>query len=227
MYKMHVNMKERYCYMNNNRRMFTQNLMLMFNVLAFHRTVWATSLYNITTCEEFENGAKFNPQNVVDAMWKIFYFWSDTSEVTPIIFSLLGKKRLDKIKRVVDAIDPNMGVEWHKATLLMEPRPGIQVVLMYAGTPGAFRALIKQEQRHKARPYPEPLIKFADVRMKVVGRYMGMMCCEDITAFALARLDEVPKTEEECETAAATLGLRGPGGRSYLYFKKKKTPNEL
>lgn len=72
-----------------------------------------------------------------------------------------------------------------------------------------------------ARPYPEPLVKFADVRMKLVERYLGMMCCEDLTAFALARLGEVPKTEESCKKAADAIGYQGYEGRSYLHLMKE------
>lgn len=51
------------------------------------------SLYppNITTCEKFEISAQFNPYALVDSMWKIFYFWSNTTELNPIVFSLAGK----------------------------------------------------------------------------------------------------------------------------------------
>ena len=46
---------------------------------------------NITTCEEFEKSARFNPYALVDSMWKIFYFWSNNTELAPIVFSLAGK----------------------------------------------------------------------------------------------------------------------------------------
>ncbi|XP_028162823.1 uncharacterized protein LOC114354575 [Ostrinia furnacalis] len=174
----------------------------------------------ITTCEEFERSAYFNPYDVVDSMWKIFYIWANTTEMYPIIFSLPAKNRIAKIKAMVEAVDPDLDVEWHKATLLMEPRPGLMVVFLYASTPGAFRALIKIEQRTKVRPHPLPLVKFADVRLKLLGRYMAMMCCEDLTAYALVRMDEMPTTEEECTMAASKLGIRLPGGHSYLHVKR-------
>lgn len=69
------------------------------------------------------------------------------------------------------------------------------------------------------RPQPEPIIKLADVRMKLKGRYIGMMCCEDLTAYVFARVGEVPTTEDECVAIAATLGITRPGGKSYLYVK--------
>ncbi|XP_052755541.1 uncharacterized protein LOC113516769 isoform X2 [Galleria mellonella] len=174
---------------------------------------------NITTCEEFERGAHFNPYDVVDSMWKIFYFWAENTEIYPIIFSLPAKKRMEKIKALVETVDPYLDVEWYKAALIMEPRPGLQVILLYAGTPGAFRALVKKEQRTKVQPHPLPLIKFADIRMKMVGRYIAMMCCEDLTAYALARLDHMPANEHECEAAAAKIGFQGIAGRSYFYVK--------
>lgn len=70
------------------------------------------------------------------------------------------------------------------------------------------------------RPHPLPLIKFADVRLKIVGRYIAMMCCEDLTAYALARVDDMPPTEQVCETEAAKLGIRLPDGHPYLYVKR-------
>ncbi|KAM3964716.1 uncharacterized protein ACR2FA_001106 [Aphomia sociella] len=177
------------------------------------------TLSNITSCEEFEVGAYFNPYQVIDSMWKIFYFWADNTETYPIIFSLPAKKRIDKIKALVETVDQHLDVEWHRAVLIMEPRPGVQVVLLYSGTPGAFRALVKKEQRTKVRPHPLPLIRFADIRMKMVGRYIGMICCEELTAFAMARVDDMPMTERDCETAAATIGFQGIEGRSYLYVR--------
>lgn len=51
---------------------------------------------------------------------------------------------------VVEAVDPELAatVEWHRATLFMEPRPGVMAVFMYQGSPGAFRVLFKSEQRN-------------------------------------------------------------------------------
>ncbi|CAF4761450.1 unnamed protein product [Pieris macdunnoughi] len=187
-------------------------------VFVFFECVLARSLHNSTTCELFERDASFDPHEVVDSKWKIFYFWSDNTERNAIVFSLLTKKSLGKFREVVEAIEPSLSVEWHKASFLMEPRPGVQVLLLYAGTSGAFRGLVKMEQRKKARPNPEPLIKFADLRLKMKGRYIGMMCCEDLTAFAMARVGELPETEEDCIAAAASLDLQGPGGRSHLFL---------
>lgn len=50
---------------------------------------------------------------------------------------------------MVSAVDPDLDIDWSTATLIMEPRPGTEVVLLYAITPGAFRALVKIEQRTK------------------------------------------------------------------------------
>lgn len=57
----------------------------------------------------------------------------------------------------------------------------------------------------------------ADIRLKLVDRFMGMMACEDMTIYALSRMNEMPETEADCEDAAATLGLNMKGGRSHLY----------
>ncbi|KAI8427846.1 hypothetical protein MSG28_002230 [Choristoneura fumiferana] len=174
---------------------------------------------NITSCEEFERDAHFHPHEVVDSMWGIFYFWADNTEMTPIVFSLLSAKRLRKLRAVINAIDPYLGVEWHRASLLMEPRAGLRILLLHQDTPGAYRALIMKEQRDKARPHPKPWISFADVRMKQVGRIIGMMSCERLTAYALARLQEMPVTEADCVAAANLLGYQAPDGKSYLYVK--------
>ncbi|XP_022833955.1 uncharacterized protein LOC111361787 [Spodoptera litura] len=197
---------------------------VVFSAVALPRCMLAQpSAYppNITTCEQFEQSARFNPYSVIDSMWKIFYFWSNNTELTPIVFALAAKNRVKKFKSIFEATNPDMEVEWEKATLFMNPRAGVEVLFLFASTPGAYRAIILKEQRNKARPYPEPLVKFADVRMKLVERYLGMMCCEDLTAFALARLGEVPKTEESCEKAAAAFGYQGYEGRSYLHLMKE------
>ncbi|XP_049865201.1 uncharacterized protein LOC126366214 [Pectinophora gossypiella] len=184
------------------------------------------------TCEEFEHGARFDPYEVIDSMWKIFYFWANTTELYPIIFSLPAKRRIERFRTVLEVVDPQLAraVQWRLATLVMEPRPGVQVMLMYSGTPGAFRALVKKEQRNTVRPHPVPLIKFADVRMKLVDRYMGMMCCEDLTMYALSRLYETPETELDCQKAAAKIGFPFGGGYSHLYamnLTKRDIDDEL
>ncbi|XP_063618213.1 uncharacterized protein LOC134791117 [Cydia splendana] len=175
---------------------------------------------NATSCEEFERDAHFEPTEVIDAMWKIFYSWADTTELSLIVFSLLSAKRLKRIKAVVDSIDPGLGIPWLDAEFLMEPRDGVQILLLRQGTPGAYRALIIAEQRYKARPNPRPILNMADVRMKLVGRIMGMMSCEELTAYALARQHEMPVTEADCVVRANTLGYRGPGGHSYLQIQR-------
>ncbi|KAJ8726344.1 hypothetical protein PYW07_001042 [Mythimna separata] len=171
---------------------------------------------NITTCEKFEKSARFNPYTLIDSTWKIFYFWSNHTELYPIVFSLAGKTRVKKFRDVFEAITGDTEVEWEKATLFMNAKPGVEVLFIYAGTPGAFRAIVKKEQRNKERPIPQPLLRFADVRMKLVERWLGMMCCEDLTAYAMARVMEVPKTEEKCQEAAAAIGYQGYPGQSYL-----------
>ncbi|XP_045765186.1 uncharacterized protein LOC123867249 [Maniola jurtina] len=76
-----------------------------------------------TTCEEFERAAPFNSYDITESKWKIIYFCSETTELRSIIFSLIDKKTLNKFETVVDAVQPDLNPEWHKATLMMEPRP--------------------------------------------------------------------------------------------------------
>ncbi|XP_032530228.2 uncharacterized protein LOC116779841 [Danaus plexippus] len=179
----------------------------------------ARAQYVNTTCEEFEKNARFDPFEIVDSKWKIIYFWSPTVEPRPVIFSLLARKRLDRFKEVVNALEPELRPEWDKAAFMMEPKPGVQVVMLYLGTAGAFRGIVKFEQRYKDRPIPPPLIKLADLRFKLVDRHMAMMCCEDMTAFVLSRTKEVPSSEEECLQIASKFGLKGVSGRSHFYLK--------
>lgn len=47
---------------------------------------------SITTCEEFEHEAYFNPYYVIDSLWKIFYFWANSTEMYPVSFSLPAKQ---------------------------------------------------------------------------------------------------------------------------------------
>lgn len=65
---------------------------ILYSMLAIVGPVMSTSPQTTTTCEEFERDAYFDPRQIVDSMWKIIYFWSDTTEVTPVIFSLVEKK---------------------------------------------------------------------------------------------------------------------------------------
>ncbi|CAG9566922.1 unnamed protein product [Danaus chrysippus] len=96
----------------------------------------ARAQYVNTTCEEFEKDAKFDPFEIMDSKWKIIYFWSSTVEANPVIFSLLAAKRLERFKEVVNALEPDLRPEWDKAAFMMEPKPGVQVVMLYLGTAG-------------------------------------------------------------------------------------------
>lgn len=55
-------------------------------------------------------------------------------------------KRVLSIKEDFQAVNPKVHVEWEKATLIMDPRPGVEVLFLYAGMPGAFRALIRKRR---------------------------------------------------------------------------------
>lgn len=48
--------------------------------------------FDATTCEKFEQNAYFEPKEVVDSLWKIFYFWANGVEVSTILFSLPSDK---------------------------------------------------------------------------------------------------------------------------------------
>lgn len=50
---------------------------------------------------------------------------------------------------MVNALEPELRPEWDKAAFMMEPKPGVQVVMLYLGTAGAFRGIVKFEQRYK------------------------------------------------------------------------------
>lgn len=63
--------------------------------------------------------------------------------------------------------------------------------------------------------------------MKLIDPYLGMMCCEDLTAYALARIDAVPISEEKCVAAAAKIGYQSPNGQSYINLMKKRIDDEL
>lgn len=74
--------------------MFTWNRMFWIVMLSVRESAVGTLVGHdaITTCEEFETGAYFNPYEVVDSMWKIFYFWANNTEMYPVIFSLPAKQ---------------------------------------------------------------------------------------------------------------------------------------
>lgn len=80
---------------NEKWRMFTRLwifVIVLLNALAALGRAPDASSQTATTCEEFERDAQFKPHEIVDSMWKIIYFWSDTTEVGPIIFSLIEEK---------------------------------------------------------------------------------------------------------------------------------------
>lgn len=56
-------------------------------------------------------------------------------------------QNLENFKSIVETVSPGWIIDWHKAIFMMEPRPGVQVVFIYADTPGAFRGVVKMEQR--------------------------------------------------------------------------------
>lgn len=56
--------------------------------------------------------------------------------------------------------------------------------------------------------------------MKSVNRYIGMMSCDDRTAYVMARVKEIP-ADDDLERASEIIGYHGPDGRSYLYRPPK------
>lgn len=66
-----------------------------------------------------------------------------------IVVFLTNFQKLVKFKEVAESIEPDLHFEWQKAVLIMQPRIGVEVLFLDAGTPGAYRAVIKQEQREK------------------------------------------------------------------------------
>lgn len=63
--------------------------------------------------------------------------------------------------------------------------------------------------------------------MKTVDRFLGIVNCIDQTAFALARVSEIPQTKNECFKAADGLGLYSQNGKSYLAIKNYHIFDEL
>ncbi|CAG5022000.1 unnamed protein product [Parnassius apollo] len=51
--------------------------------------------FNLTSCEEFEQGARFDPHDVIDSLWRKFYFWAKGMEISAILFSLPSDKVLN------------------------------------------------------------------------------------------------------------------------------------
>ncbi|CAK1603157.1 unnamed protein product [Parnassius mnemosyne] len=183
--------------------------------------------FNLTSCKEFEQGARFDPHDVIDSLWRIFYFWAKGMEISAILFSLPSDKKIQDFKEIAGTVNPELEVNWNKSALVMEPRPGVQVLLTSCGHDEAFRALVKKEQQHGEQPLQKPHIYITEVRMKTVNRYLGIINCGDGTAFALARVEEIPTTDEECMIAATHLGLKVLSGKSYLIMKNLYAGDEL
>ncbi|XP_068620813.1 uncharacterized protein [Battus philenor] len=169
-----------------------------------------------TSCEEFEEDSYFAPQDVVDSLWKIFYFWAKGMEISTILFSLPSEKKVNTFKGIVESIKPDIEVNWKNSALFMEPRPGVQVLLVSKGRVGAFLAVVKNEDSDKDPLLRKPHVHLTEVRMKIVGRYMAVINCDDRTAFTMARVAEMPSTNKACVMAAASFGLDTQHGKCYL-----------
>ncbi|XP_013133571.1 PREDICTED: uncharacterized protein LOC106099548 [Papilio polytes] len=170
--------------------------------------------FDATTCEKFEQNAYFEPKEVVDSLWKIFYFWANGVEVSTILFSLPSDKKISNFRTLVETYNPELNIEWEKAALFMEPRPDVKVLLFSRPLPGSYLAVVKGEKHENERDVPH--VHATDVRLKTVGRYMGIMNCDDGTAFALARLHDMPDTYQHCKAAAQLLGFNVNTGKSYI-----------
>ncbi|XP_052747130.1 uncharacterized protein LOC112049737 [Bicyclus anynana] len=236
-------------------RMFSRKtIQIVFLALARLVCVEGDHSQPATTCEEFERGARFNAYDIVDSQWKIIFFWSETTELKPIIFSLVDKKlefrkncnilrkliftyilyettmfdiRVSKTRTKVK-VPATVSLYRMSASLIFYKEKLLRMQYFFlicavcapndhcfVIVPLLYQSLVFIS----GRPHPPPLLKLADLRFKLVDRYMGMMCCEDHTAFVLVRADEVPSTERECLDIASHIGFKGPGGRSYLYVK--------
>ncbi|CAH2066709.1 unnamed protein product, partial [Iphiclides podalirius] len=183
--------------------------------------------FSPTSCEEFGQGARFAPHDVVDSLWRIFYFWAEGMEISTILFALPSVKKVNDFKNIVKAVVPDIQVQWENAAIFMEPRLGVRVLLMNVGHDGSFVALVKIEHLDADRSLRRPHIHLTTVQMKIAGRYLGIVNCIDHTAFALARVAEMPQTQNECNAAAASLGLDTRSGKSYLSMEKAHVIDEL
>ncbi|XP_013181117.1 PREDICTED: uncharacterized protein LOC106127558 [Papilio xuthus] len=170
--------------------------------------------FDATTCEKFEQNAYFDPKEVVDSLWKIFYYWANGVEISTILFSLPSDKKISNFRTLVETYNPGLSIEWDKAALFMEPRPDVKVLLVSRNRPGKYLAVVKGDKYDKGGDVPN--VHTTDVRMKTVGRYMGIMNCDDGSAFALARLHDMPDTYQHSKAAAQLLGFNVNTGKSYI-----------
>lgn len=89
-------------------------------------------------------------------------------------------QRIERFRVVVEAVDPELAatMEWHRATLFMEPRPGVMAIFMYQGSPGAFRVLMKTEQRKTGKLF---FIFFFNYKIYKI-------CCTCLSGLARTRI---------------------------------------
>ncbi|XP_041972288.1 uncharacterized protein LOC121728216 [Aricia agestis] len=165
-----------------------------------------------TTCEEFSRFARFNPYSVVGGYWFMFYYWGPTQGHVVVNFTVPTDKQIKYLKHLLDE-HVSTPINWEARLLLMMERTNNTFLLVEDGDRGKYH--FYQPLKGLRRGEVAPTL---DMRLKQVGdnRYIGMMSCQTEMVFAFSRTTDIPK-KEDLQDAAATLGYRGRGGKSYLY----------
>ncbi|XP_061723004.1 uncharacterized protein LOC133529324 [Cydia pomonella] len=186
-----------------------------------------------TTCEEFGQYARFNPQTMTKGPWFVFYYWAPQPDSFNFHFDLptknVSKNLYLKATKVLSiyflqnytylhkCLDNRVAypVNWTAKHVMLRVGADLSL-LVELGDRGQYLMYnVKAVQNlHGAGRKLMPL----EVRMKQTGdnKIVGMMVCKKETVYALARMKELPR-KNELQDAAGRLNYRSRGGKSYLY----------
>uniref|UniRef100_A0A2A4JE39 Uncharacterized protein n=1 Tax=Heliothis virescens TaxID=7102 RepID=A0A2A4JE39_HELVI len=167
------------------------------------------SIGNYTSCEQFVRNVTFDPNQLIDVDWKIFYFWNPNLEESyNIKFSLATQVLVDRFRVELEGeIKPP--VNWSNAVLFMETSIDFSALIVSTNTSGIFRLIPSLAFEYSGAPQ----LYFA---LKVVEPgYLGILNCKYKLCYALAPVDKMPH-HEHLEEEAQKLGFWSDFGRTHI-----------
>ncbi|XP_072934742.1 uncharacterized protein [Epargyreus clarus] len=168
--------------------------------------------HETTTCEQFSQNARFNPFSVLDSEWMVFYYWGPPQSPIYYKFYIPGEERVQYLKNKLEG-HVKKPINWTSKFVLMREKHDITTLLVERSDRGEYDLYVPYKGLKSG-----DIIDPVDVRFKQTGdnKYLGVMLCHTDMVYVMARIEDVPP-KNKIQDAAAKIGYRGRGGKSYLY----------
>ncbi|XP_063833167.1 uncharacterized protein LOC135082306 [Ostrinia nubilalis] len=191
-------------------------LIIMFMPRSFIEGVMhpAASIEKPMTCEEFGQSARFNPYSVLGDVWMAFYYWAPHEGKIEFKFVYPKPRERAFLRELLSDQHVTVPVNWTARFVVMEDQGTRESLLLVENGDRGQYWLYPFARGVEKETKVEPL----EIRIKQTSnnKYIGLMYCKRETVYVLVRRTEIPP-KAKIQDAAACIGYRGRGGRSYLY----------